>query len=141
EGREPRANVGAGVGLHQRAAQVEPLERAAEGERHAEREALVLERAAAFGRDAGRRGGAERQVREVHVACAVGRLGALDTQALDLELADAYAEGDDQRAARSAATFADDDVERAHLERLERQPAAERGGEMGARADGARLDA
>src|SRR4051812_7140023 len=118
EGREYGAHFGARTGLHEGAAKLEALEGAAEHERHAEREALVLEPKAPLCRDARRRAGAERQVREAHIARAVGRLGALDAQALDLELTDAHAEGHDEWAARAAAAFADGHVERADLERL-----------------------
>ena len=53
EGRQQRADVRRDVALAQAEVRLEALERAAEGERRAHREALVLKVEAALGRDAG----------------------------------------------------------------------------------------
>jgi hypothetical protein len=78
---------------------------------------------------------------EVHPAQAVGLLRAQHAQAIDFDVAQAHAEGQQRRALGAAAAFADLDVQRGDAQRIDHQAAAERGGEMRVSAELARLDA
>jgi len=139
EGSERCLHVGDGLRLAQAKAQLQALERAAERKRRIEREAFVLEREAALGRDARGNGRAERDMDEADLAQRIDRFGARDAQALDVDLPEAQAEGQERRLRGAPAAFADGDVQGADMQRLDHQAPAKRRGEMRMAADVARL--
>ena len=99
----------------------------------------MLEREAALGGDARGNGRAERDMREADLAQRIDRFCARDAQALDVDLPEAQAEGQERGLRGAPAAFADDDVQGADMQRLDHQAPAERRGEMRVAADVARL--